>query len=431
MSSESEDLVDLSDIVADVNSYINKKSLFKSIESEIQIIELKEYNFAVFVTVSDVDKKVTIRGIIYNSVYGSNLSPGDKIWAKCEMKLYKNELQLVIKSYELSGKGKHELKLEKLKCELDKLGYFDDKKTIDKNYHTIGVISSMNAAGLKDFLHTINSRCSGIKIFIYPAVVQGDTAPKEICSAIKLALTHNLVQILVIIRGGGSKDDLECFNNRDIAISIFKCKLPIVTGIGHQIDTSIADLVADKNFITPTATAQSITTENLITKSKLKSKIKEIKSIFQTKFDLYYNYIKSSELQINKLKNDHITHIKQTLKYHSDKLSETINKINLLSTLQYSYLIESENRIFNTATDTLDKISANLNIHKHNSELININISNSLIKYSNKLSKLASPKIVSLSGREITMLADLEPNKTYQIKFLDGCYDIKIFKHIK
>lgn len=419
-------------IINNITNYINCTAIFKSINIEAEVTEIREYGTMVYLKVADcTNKLLIIKAIIYKSNYIIKLEPGNKIKINCKLSCYKNELQLNIKSYQLSGQGARTTALTVLKTQLAKLGYFDNKKEIEQNYHTIGVISSLSAAGLKDFIHTINSRCSGKKIYLYPATMQGINAPKEVCSAINLANKHNSVQILVIIRGGGSKEDLECFNDKSIATSIHNSKLPIVTGIGHQIDISVADLVADRNFITPTATAQSITIENLLTKNKIKDKIKEIKCMFETKVNSYYNYITESELTLHKYKNIRIDKLNSTIHTHCIRQNEIKNKLQMISTLQYNYLIESETKLSeiqsNLSRTYLDMIAS----HKNNLNLIGALIKEKIADVTDKVTVLSRPKIINTeTNEEVLTLKKFTTNQRYRINFIDGYYDIKIRKHI-
>lgn len=425
--SEDNDDGTLTEIISKISNYVNTNQEFKSFKTQVEITELKQYASVVFMKVCDSTKMTIVKAIIYNANYYATLVPGNKIDIKCELKFYKNELELIIKSYTLVGEGNHIKALIKLKTELEKEGYFKDKKEIKTNYNKIGVISSLNAAGLKDFVHTISSRCSGKKIYLYPATVQGPNAPSEISSAIKLANKHNLAQVLVIIRGGGSKDDLECFNDREIAKAIYRSKLPIATGIGHQIDVSIADMTADKNFITPTATAQAITTENLLTKGKLRTKIKEIRSLFQLKFNAYYTYITNSEARLQKHKDTYVSNFHNILYKHLGKKLETKNRIKLLSEMKHNYIAESENKLIDIKNNFTREYSDIIISHKNKLNITNMSIKEKIAEFDSELSILAKPKI-TCGDEEIHTLKKFKASGSYRINFIDGYYDIKIKK---
>jgi exodeoxyribonuclease VII large subunit len=425
MDSDS-DIVKLSDLIANVSHYVNSNRDFKSINAEVEITELKEYPSLVFMRVCE-PKQDVIKAVIYKSKYHHKLNSGNKIRINCELKFYKNEIELVVNSYELAGAGAHSRALTKLKVELAELGYFDNKKRIKQNYHTIGVISSINAAGFKDFVHTLNARCSGKKVYLYPAKVQGITAPQELSSAIKTANDHDQVQILAIIRGGGGKDDLECFNDKLLAKTIFKSNLPIVTGIGHQIDTSIADLVADQNFITPTAVAQNITEENLLTVQKIQEKISNLQNIFQTKINLWYNYISSATSKLHKYKNIHTNQWQNILGVHQLQRRGLEQKIRTTNNLKFDYLVRNEKILHDLKEKLTHHYFHLLNSHLNYLELYNVNLKEKIFSMNDQLNILSRPKIIrTTNNEEIHTLKEFKTHHNYQICFIDGSYDIKI-----
>jgi exodeoxyribonuclease VII large subunit len=425
-NSTSDDLVKLSDIITNISNYVNSNRNFKSVNAEVEITELKEYPTLVFMRVCEPKQEV-IKAVIYKANYKTKLNPGNKIRINCELKFYRHELEVIINSYALAGTGSQTKALSKLKGELAELGYFDNKKRIESNYHTIGIISSIKAAGFKDFIHTLNSRCSGKKVYLYPAKVQGATAPKELESAIKLANKHDLVQILVIIRGGGGKDDLECFNDRIVAKAIFKSKLPVVTGIGHQIDTSVADLVADQNFITPTAVAQSITEENILTAEKIGEKIILVKNLLQAKLDLWSDYLSNCEGKIQKYRHAYTDRLRQIYQSHQTKQKDLKQKIKIVAKWKYDYLVRVEMALSDLKEKTMGSYSNSLGLHLNHLELVNTSLKEKIFAMDDEIRILARPKIICTdTDEEVNTLKKFKTGHNYQICFLDGSYDIKI-----
>jgi exodeoxyribonuclease VII large subunit len=420
----------LSDIFSKIDYYINSTKFFKEIVIDVEVTELKEYNSVVFLKICDDLKQTITKAIIFKSAYTIKISPGDKINITCSVRLYRTEIELIIKSYTIYGEGNNTIELAKLKSKLTKLGYFDNKKEIMLNYHIIGIISSLNAAGLKDFIHTINSRSSCKKIYIYPATMQGANCPTDIQKSIEIANKHNKVQILGIIRGGGSKDDLECFNDIQIAKAIFESDLPIVTGIGHQIDICIADLVADKNFITPTAVAQSITTENILTTDKINFTIRVIGQLLKNKFDLIHNYIILIESKLFKYESKYIMNFESIIEFHHNICNNTKRQIESTIEFQYKYLLNTENELKTIQKNTIAINSALIMSHENNLNIIDGYIKECIFKFDNKIKKLSKPRIICKeTNEEIYTLTDFKKNQKYVIKFIDGSYNIKINKH--
>ena len=172
----------------------------------------------------------------------------------------RGSFQLVVNHMEISGHGDLYARFERTKRKLEKEGLLDPqrKRPIPPIPRRVGVITSADGAALHDVLTTLDRRFPTIEVFIYPTQVQGDKAPESICSMIETANARCETDILVLVRGGGSIEDLWAFNEEQVARSIGASKLPIVTGIGHETDFTIADFVADERAPTPTAAAQRV-----------------------------------------------------------------------------------------------------------------------------------------------------------------------------
>ncbi len=149
-----------------------------------------------------------------------------------------------------------------LKKELNEKGYFleQHKQALPHYPRRVGIVTSPTGAAVHDIIRAFNRRNPLIQLRVYPTAVQGESAPAEIAQQIALANRRNDVDILLVSRGGGSLEDLAAFNDRLVADAIFASEIPVVTGIGHQTDVSIADYVADKPLATPTAAAEHIST---------------------------------------------------------------------------------------------------------------------------------------------------------------------------
>jgi exodeoxyribonuclease VII large subunit len=298
---------------------------------------------------------------------------------------------------------------------------------LENDYQIIGVISSLNAAGMKDFVYTLNQRCCNKTIYVYPSSVQGASAPKEIMAAIELANKHNKSQILVLIRGGGSKEDLECFNTRTIADAIFKSNIPIVTGIGHQIDTSIADLCAAKHYITPTATAQNITRENITSKNKLDELINVIHQKIIKYMNSYHEYLLHYEDKLIRYQSKFVAGLDGGTEHYYKQIDK-IQKHVILSMNKYHDYITNTETETNVLLETYHcDIAKMIDMYNHNL-LTSIEISGQiLMKYDEQIKNLVQPRIISdETNEEITSVADLIKKKSYTICFIDGEYNLKI-----
>lgn len=191
------------------------------------------------------------------------LENGQQIILYAQVALYepRGDYQLIVKSVQLSGAGALQLAFEKLKNKLEKAGLFDEahKKPLPQFPKTIGIITSATGAALQDILKVHHNRFPSIPLFLYPVSVQGDQAKFDIVNAIKQANDDKKSDVIIVARGGGSLEDLWAFNEEIVAQAIFNSHIPIVTGIGHQTDFTIADFVADMRAPTPSAAAEIVT----------------------------------------------------------------------------------------------------------------------------------------------------------------------------
>ena len=182
------------------------------------------------------------------------------LYAKPTIYDKRGEFQLNVYDMVMEGEGALAVKFDRLKNKLLKKGYFDieNKKLIPLFPKTIGIVTSPKAAALQDILSVSKKRASNIDIIIYPSFVQGVDAPVSIANAIKLANKRKEVDTLIVTRGGGSGEDLSAFNDEIVANAIYKSSIPVVSAVGHEIDISIADMVADKRAATPTAAVEMV-----------------------------------------------------------------------------------------------------------------------------------------------------------------------------
>jgi len=187
---------------------------------------------------------------------------GQKVLIQAKISLYeaRGDFQLIAQSIEPAGEGALRQAFEALKLTLSNEGLFDPahKKPLPPLPERVGIITSPTGAAVKDILTVLQRRFPPLGVTIYPTLVQGDDAAIAIIKAIKLANQQKTCDLLILARGGGSIEDLWAFNNEQLAREIFKSKLPIVTGIGHEIDFTIADLVADVRAPTPSVAAETI-----------------------------------------------------------------------------------------------------------------------------------------------------------------------------
>lgn len=188
------------------------------------------------------------------------LENGKNIVVMAHVSLYegRGDFQLIVESLEDAGEGLLRKRFEQLKNKLLAEGLFEasGKKEFLSFPKRIGVITSPTGAVIHDILTVLNRRFPAIPVTVYPTLVQGNTAAESIAKAINIACKRNECGTLILARGGGSLEDLWPFNEEIVARAIHDCKIPIISGIGHETDTTISDWVADKRAPTPTAAAE-------------------------------------------------------------------------------------------------------------------------------------------------------------------------------
>ncbi|NMH65507.1 exodeoxyribonuclease VII large subunit [Shewanella salipaludis] len=195
-----------------------------------------------------------------NQAVGFRPANGQQVLVKGAISVYepRGDYQLLIESMLPAGDGLLAQQYEVLKMKLAAQGLFaaDTKRPLPQNIQRIGVITSPTGAAIRDVLHVLARRDPSIEVVIYPAQVQGDNAAEQLCQAIDIANRRLEVDVLLLTRGGGSLEDLWCFNSEALAHCIYNSALPVVSAVGHEVDTCISDYVADVRAPTPSAGAE-------------------------------------------------------------------------------------------------------------------------------------------------------------------------------
>jgi len=216
---------------------------------------------------------------------------GMKVLVRARVSLFepRGEFQLIVEYLEPAGIGQLLQQYEELKAKLDQEGLFDAefKQLVHHHNQSIGVITSSTGAAIHDVISVIRRRYPLQKVVIYPCLVQGNLAAEQIINQISIANRRQEVDVLLLVRGGGSLEDLWCFNHEDLARAIFASSLPIVTGIGHEVDFTIADYVADLRAPTPSAAAEKTTPDQRELFEQLESLISWQVSFIESKLDGY------------------------------------------------------------------------------------------------------------------------------------------------
>ncbi|MBU3189159.1 exodeoxyribonuclease VII large subunit [Clostridium bowmanii] len=288
-----------------------------------------------------------------SQTYKLKITPRDgmNVIARGRVSVYEREgaYQLYCDDIEADGEGQLYLAYQNLKEKLEKQGLFDSrrKKNIPSFPKRIGIITSPTGAAIKDIINVATRRNSLVNILIYPALVQGVNASADIAAGIKYFNTSRDVDCIIIARGGGSIEELWAFNEENLALEIYNSKIPIITGIGHETDFTIADFVSDYRAPTPSSAAE-IVVKNL---KELNNEISAYRELLlrSVGFKVTKEYNKVNLLNKTLKINNPLNYIVNQY-IHIDNLKENLNyKFNAVVSLEkqklskYNALLQAHN----------------------------------------------------------------------------------------
>lgn len=275
------------------------------------------------------------------------------VYGKITTYLQRGSYQVQVLFMKEQGLGTLQEKFEKLKEKLLKEGLFDDshKKQIPYLVKKIGVVTSKDGAALHDILSVLDRRFSSVEVLIYPVRVQGETAKNEIAKAIEyLNENHKELDVLLVGRGGGSLEDLWAFNEEIVARAIYNSQIPVISCVGHEVDYTIADFVADLRAATPSVAAELVAKNRTdieekiqMCRSSLLSKIESIVNLYEEKINYFKNcralskphLIYEDKIQyIDDLKEEIKLYMNNIIENKSHNLQLKIQKLDLLSPLK-------------------------------------------------------------------------------------------------
>ncbi len=321
------------------------------------------------------DRKGTIACVMFaGNRNGLNfqLREGQQIIVGGTVDVYERDgkYQLYAREIKLDGEGALYEKFEKLKKELSEMGMFapEYKRPIPKYVKTLGVVTAPTGAAIQDIINVSKRRNPYIQIILYPAIVQGDAAVGSIVNGIR-ALEKLQVDAMIVGRGGGSIEDLWAFNEEEVARAIFDCNVPIVSAVGHETDTTIADFVSDLRAPTPSAAAELVVTDIAELEEKLshygytmykqiKGKVDRCKYQYRS-FETRLNYlspvnrVKEKRMQILDMENRLEQGMMNRLSVYKNRLNlnaEIMKRISPLNKLEsgFSYVQSESGRCLKT-----------------------------------------------------------------------------------
>ena len=286
--------------VTALNKYIEKKFLLDPYLGEIYIKgEISNFklhnNNNIYFSIKDENTRINA---VWFGAKTKNFEDGDTVLIKSKINYYfpRGEHNLLVIDMKKDRIGELYQKFLELKEKLEKEGLFlpQYKKQIPSFCQNIAVVTAKTGAAVQDITRTIHRRFPIAKIKIYSTLVQGDNSVQDIVKNIKLADDESN-DVIILGRGGGSIEDLWSFNTEEVIRAIFNCKTPIVTGIGHETDTTLADFVSDKRASTPTAAAELVTPNIEDIKNRIKFNFDKLNNTINYIIQSYRNRINTSE----------------------------------------------------------------------------------------------------------------------------------------
>ncbi|WP_407431379.1 exodeoxyribonuclease VII large subunit [Methanobrevibacter sp.] len=365
------------------------------------------------------DEESQIKGVMFGAKYKLKSKPesGTKVLIKGKIEVYKNygNYQLYADEILKDGIGDLHRKFEELKEKLNKEGLFeqDHKKKIPKFPKRIGVVTAANGAAIRDIITTIKRRWPLCEVMLFPSLVQGDRAGENIVRQIKRSENFNL-DTLIVGRGGGSIEDLWAFNEEIVARAIYMCNTPVISAVGHEIDFTIADFVADLRAPTPTAAAELAVPQ-----------FKEIRNDVD-------QFNSRANLAINKTLNENMARLDNII---SKKLFTSPGEIYAPKEMQLDLTV---NRLVHSSKSLIMKNQSRLDLVKSSSvfknpgSIIKAKRENYLLQFSklellNPLNTLKRGYTLAKSeGKVISSSKDLKSGDELEVEFNDGNVNTKV-----
>lgn len=431
------------------NKYLTVSALNKYISYKID----KDIHLQSVVVKAEISNSRLSKGILYfvlkdeeseidALMFGNNLSklkfdPVDGltviVTGKINVYVKKGRYSITVSTMDDVGLGEAYLNFIKLKDKLDAEGLFaqDKKLKLPRMAEKIGVITSATGDALHDIISTISKRFPIAEVFLYPAIVQGKDAPKSLIKALNKANDDNLVELIIIGRGGGSIEDLSCFNDEELARVIFNSKIPTISAVGHEADFTICDFVASFRAPTPTGAAVIATREGSDILSEVLNYQKHIASSMKQKLINSYNSYQSLVSSYGLKNFDQIVNTKE------ESFLKLANHLNLVSPIQMinnqiSIVDELKRRIY--SIDIIKQIEEDITLVDGYSLNINKHLNSKLIKENDYLDSLIDKMIIlnplnimkkgyNLTYKDdklITTIKEINKDDKISIKYYDG-----------
>jgi len=408
----------ISSIIKDVLS----SELFQNIQIKGEISSKNIKNGNVYLTLIETGEKHEIKASIKVNIfewYEKNIKVdykvGDEVVIIGDLNYYSpfGQVSLLGKNLYQYGQGLKLIKLEQLKEKLKSKGYFDAsrKKQLPKSIKKIGIVTSSSGAAYQDILNVLKRKVP-VSTVCFSCLVQGNLAPASIVKALDKAYKSD-VDIIILARGGGDKNDLDCFNDEMVADKLYQANKFVITGIGHEIDTSICDYIADVSQITPTAAANYVLPDLEDVLSANKEYERQLNNLCLQIIGDKYIYINSLN---NKLLN--LSPIKKINTKQTDLYKLTTKLDNLIN----EYINDSKREILNKNNNLGRYLSNQINNKKDQ-----LNTLEKKLEINNPLLSLKEGyALIKANNKLISSINQINVNDEIEIGFKDGLASARI-----
>lgn len=390
------------------------------------------------------DKKAQIKAAMFkgnNRAVRANIAEGSQVLVRGRISLYepRGDYQLIVEMMEPAGEGLLKQEFEQLKVKLAQMGLFDQdvKRPIPQSPKRVGVITSPTGAAVHDIITVLERRSPQTEVVVYPTMVQGEHAADNLIWAIEAANYRQEVDVLIVGRGGGSLEDLWPFNNEALAHTIYNSALPIISAVGHEVDVSISDFVADLRAPTPSAAAELVSSDN----SELVNKVTQL---YSRLLMAYANQHKTRKLDLIKLNKSlsllHPSHQVQLAQQKTDELQLKLTSLinNKLAQAKHQSAVTQELLLANTPKHKLAQAhNKQQDLARRLKQSIEFNLQQQQHKFARNVEKLniVSP-LATLNrgysiaqdeaGKVISKVEQVHDKQQLKIKLSDGDINVQV-----
>ena len=430
--------ISISDINRIIKFTIDNNESLRSVYIKGEISNLKFHSRGhLYFSLKDENSKINAVMFNYNRYLNFVPKDGDSVLVHGKVSVYEatGSYQIYVDDMLQDGLGNLYQLFEELKKKLSSEGLFntEHKKKINRLPRKIGVITAPTGAAVRDVISTINKRYPLVEIYVFPTLVQGEDAGKNIVRMIELANTYPL-DTIILGRGGGSIEDLWAFNEEIVARAIYKSNIPIISGVGHEIDFTISDFVADLRAPTPTGAA-------ILATSDKEDILKYLKTTKERVNNAILNRLYSCNELIKKYKSNYILNnpmrlydIKeQKLDILYDRLNTNIrikldNSYKIIDKYKSNYILNNPRVLYENKFDKLSSLTANINssikriIENNGKRLDTLKIKLELLNPKNVLDKGYS--ILYKDGKIIKNTKDIVLDDNLNVIISDGNIDV-------